>query len=43
MYQFGFCVIVQVLGKKPEIPEGDDSDDVVADMSNRKLAKLFMV
>ncbi|XP_062342788.1 adseverin [Osmerus eperlanus] len=35
--------LTKVLGEKPEIPEGDDSDDVVADMSNRKLAKLFMV
>lgn len=28
---------------KPEIPEGDDNEDAVADMSNRKIAKLYMV
>ncbi len=33
----------QVLGEKPEIPEGDDNEDVVADMTNRKMAKLYMV
>lgn len=33
----------QVLGEKPEIPEGDDNEDAVADMSNRKMAKLYMV
>ena len=32
----------QVLGVKPELAEGDDDDDV-ADMSNRKMAKLYMV
>uniref|UniRef100_A0A673KE54 Macrophage-capping protein n=1 Tax=Sinocyclocheilus rhinocerous TaxID=307959 RepID=A0A673KE54_9TELE len=32
-----------VLGEKPEIPEGDDEEDVVADVSNRKMAKLYMV
>uniref|UniRef100_A0A8C1K3K9 Macrophage-capping protein n=1 Tax=Cyprinus carpio TaxID=7962 RepID=A0A8C1K3K9_CYPCA len=31
------------LGEKPEIPEGDDNEDVVADVSNRKMAKLYMV
>uniref|UniRef100_A0A8C1EKT4 Scinderin n=1 Tax=Cyprinus carpio carpio TaxID=630221 RepID=A0A8C1EKT4_CYPCA len=35
--------MMEVLGKKPEIPEGDDNEDVVADMSNRKMAKLYMV
>uniref|UniRef100_A0A8C5ATC9 Scinderin n=1 Tax=Gadus morhua TaxID=8049 RepID=A0A8C5ATC9_GADMO len=28
---------------KPELPEGDDSEDTVADMANRKIAKLYMV
>uniref|UniRef100_A0A8C5AX99 Scinderin n=1 Tax=Gadus morhua TaxID=8049 RepID=A0A8C5AX99_GADMO len=32
-----------VLGRKPELPEGDDSEDTVADMANRKIAKLYMV
>lgn len=33
----------QVLGKKPELPDGDNDDDTVADLSNRKMAKLYMV
>lgn len=33
----------QVLGKKPELPDGDNDDDAVADLSNRKMAKLYMV
>ncbi|MBN3271043.1 ADSV protein, partial [Polyodon spathula] len=33
----------KVLGQKPMLPEGDDNDDEVADVSNRKLAKLYMV
>ena len=33
----------QVLGSKPELPEDDDSEDTVADMANRKIAKLYMV
>uniref|UniRef100_A0A8C5AKQ1 Scinderin n=1 Tax=Gadus morhua TaxID=8049 RepID=A0A8C5AKQ1_GADMO len=33
----------RVLGRKPELPEGDDSEDTVADMANRKIAKLYMV
>uniref|UniRef100_A0A4W3I1K7 Macrophage-capping protein n=1 Tax=Callorhinchus milii TaxID=7868 RepID=A0A4W3I1K7_CALMI len=35
--------IIKVLGKKPELSEGDDDDDTVADMTHRKMAKLFMV
>ncbi|XP_027143130.1 adseverin-like [Larimichthys crocea] len=36
--------LIDVLGVKPkELPEGDDDDDTVADMSNRKMAKLHMV
>uniref|UniRef100_A0A671PMK4 Scinderin n=1 Tax=Sinocyclocheilus anshuiensis TaxID=1608454 RepID=A0A671PMK4_9TELE len=37
------AAMMEVLGKKPEIPEGDDNEDVVADVSNRKMAKLYMV
>uniref|UniRef100_A0A8C4IQW0 Scinderin n=1 Tax=Dicentrarchus labrax TaxID=13489 RepID=A0A8C4IQW0_DICLA len=35
--------LTDVLGVKPELTEGDDDDDTVADMSNRKMAKLYMV
>ncbi|XP_034455639.1 adseverin [Hippoglossus hippoglossus] len=34
--------LTDVLGVKPELAEGDEDDDV-ADMSNRKMAKLYMV
>lgn len=33
----------QVLGKKPNLADGDDNDDITADISNRKMAKLYMV
>ncbi|XP_066571633.1 scinderin [Amia ocellicauda] len=33
----------KVLGRKPNLPDGDDNDDNVADISNRKMAKLYMV
>uniref|UniRef100_A0A4W4G3Q2 Scinderin n=1 Tax=Electrophorus electricus TaxID=8005 RepID=A0A4W4G3Q2_ELEEL len=33
----------KVLGDKPELPDGEDNDDTVADVSNRKMAKLYMV
>lgn len=33
----------QVLGTKPELRVGDDDDDSIADISNRKMAKLYMV
>ncbi|XP_051948893.1 adseverin [Xyrauchen texanus] len=33
----------KVLGKMPELSDGDDNEDVIADMSNRKMAKLYMV
>ncbi|XP_062266337.1 adseverin [Platichthys flesus] len=33
--------LTDVLGVKPELAEGDDDD--VADMSNRKMAKLYMI
>lgn len=33
----------QVLGGKPELPDGGDDDDIIADISNRKMAKLYMV
>uniref|UniRef100_A0A8C7S882 Scinderin n=1 Tax=Oncorhynchus mykiss TaxID=8022 RepID=A0A8C7S882_ONCMY len=35
--------LTEVLGNKPQLPEGDDNDDMVADISNRKMAKLYMV
>ncbi|CAL8279584.1 unnamed protein product [Merluccius merluccius] len=34
--------IVEVLGDKPDLPEGG-SDDIKADASNRKMAKLYKV
>ncbi|XP_069815445.1 scinderin [Dendropsophus ebraccatus] len=34
--------LTKVLGKKPDLPAGDDGDDV-ADVTNRKMAKLYMV
>lgn len=33
----------QVLGEKPDLAVGDDNDDIAADISNRKMAKLYMV
>uniref|UniRef100_A0A452V9W7 Scinderin n=1 Tax=Ursus maritimus TaxID=29073 RepID=A0A452V9W7_URSMA len=33
----------KVLGTKPELRDGDDDDDTVADITNRKMAKLYMV
>ena len=33
----------QVLGEKPELRDGDDDDDTVADLTNRKMARLYMV
>lgn len=35
--------LIQVLGEKPELPQGDDDEDATADISNRKMAKLYMV
>ncbi|XP_069769843.1 scinderin-like [Narcine bancroftii] len=35
--------LFKVLGEKPELSEGSDDEDVVADISNRKMAKLYMV
>nr|XP_002713820.1 scinderin isoform X1 [Oryctolagus cuniculus] len=35
--------LTEVLGKKPELQEGDDDDDTRADISNRRAAKLYMV
>lgn len=32
-----------MLGTKPDLADGDDNDDMVADISNRKMAKLYMV
>ncbi|XP_053118102.1 scinderin isoform X3 [Hemicordylus capensis] len=33
----------QVLGRKPELSEGNDNDDEAADVTNRRIAKLYMV
>lgn len=33
----------QVLGEKPDLSNGDDDDDTIADIFNRKMAKLYMV
>ncbi|KFP48071.1 Adseverin, partial [Cathartes aura] len=35
--------VVQVLGSKPALPECDDDDDELADITNRRSAKLYMV
>ncbi|KAI4584739.1 hypothetical protein MJG53_006273 [Ovis ammon polii x Ovis aries] len=35
--------LIQVLGKKPELRDGEDDDDIKADITNRKMAKLYMV
>uniref|UniRef100_A0A8D3E083 Scinderin n=1 Tax=Scophthalmus maximus TaxID=52904 RepID=A0A8D3E083_SCOMX len=35
--------LTDVLGVRPDLTEGDDEDDTKADMSNRKMAKLYMV
>ncbi|XP_063308485.1 scinderin [Pelobates fuscus] len=34
--------LTKILGKKPTLPAGSDDDDV-ADITNRKIAKLYMV
>lgn len=33
----------QVLGEKPELRDGEEDDDMIADITNRKMAKLYMV
>lgn len=43
LHCLSLCPLSQVLGKKPQLPEGDNDDDTVADLSNRKMAKLYMV
>ncbi|KAJ8354505.1 hypothetical protein SKAU_G00220720 [Synaphobranchus kaupii] len=35
--------MIKVLGVKPELPDGDNEDDAIADITNRKMAKLYMV
>uniref|UniRef100_A0A8C0ZRT3 Scinderin n=1 Tax=Castor canadensis TaxID=51338 RepID=A0A8C0ZRT3_CASCN len=35
--------LIKVLGEKPELPDGDNDDDAIADINNRKMAKLYMV
>nr|XP_046273612.1 adseverin [Scatophagus argus] len=37
------CRLTDVLGVKPDLSEGHDDDDMEADISNRKMAKLYMV
>uniref|UniRef100_A0A8B9LPA9 Macrophage-capping protein n=1 Tax=Astyanax mexicanus TaxID=7994 RepID=A0A8B9LPA9_ASTMX len=39
----GVICMSQVLGDKPTLPDEDDNDDIAADMSNRRMAKLYMV
>ncbi|KAF0883293.1 ADSV protein, partial [Crocuta crocuta] len=36
-------VLQKVLGTKPELRDGNDDDDTIADITNRKMAKLYMV
>ncbi|KAB1276295.1 Adseverin [Camelus dromedarius] len=35
--------LIEVLGKKPELRDGEDDDDTRADITNRKMAKLYMI
>ncbi|XP_072506900.1 scinderin [Notamacropus eugenii] len=35
--------VLQALGKKPELRDGVEDDDTLADISNRKMARLYMV
>uniref|UniRef100_A0A8U8ATT3 Scinderin n=1 Tax=Geospiza parvula TaxID=87175 RepID=A0A8U8ATT3_GEOPR len=35
--------LIEVLGNKPELPECGDDDDELADITNRRSAKLYMV
>ncbi|XP_062979609.1 scinderin [Elgaria multicarinata webbii] len=35
--------LLKVLGHKPELREGNDNDDEAADITNRRIAKLYMV
>ncbi|XP_054846866.1 scinderin isoform X2 [Eublepharis macularius] len=35
--------LIKVLGRKPELQEGNDNDDEAADITNRRIAKLYMV
>uniref|UniRef100_A0A8C6RSK5 Scinderin n=1 Tax=Nannospalax galili TaxID=1026970 RepID=A0A8C6RSK5_NANGA len=35
--------LLEVLGKKPALPDGDNDEDTIADINNRKMAKLYMV
>ncbi|XP_068092939.1 scinderin-like [Hyperolius riggenbachi] len=37
------AAMIKILGAKPQLPEGDEDTDHVADVSNRKKAKLHMV
>ncbi|XP_053568958.1 scinderin-like isoform X1 [Bombina bombina] len=35
--------LIKILGPMPKLPEGEDDTDEVADITNRKKAKLYMV
>uniref|UniRef100_A0A8D0GSY4 Scinderin n=1 Tax=Sphenodon punctatus TaxID=8508 RepID=A0A8D0GSY4_SPHPU len=35
--------LLKVLGRKSQLPESDDNDDEAADITNRRIAKLYMV
>lgn len=35
--------LIKELGEKPVLPEGEEDEDATADISNRKMAKLYMV
>ncbi|XP_015275092.1 PREDICTED: adseverin [Gekko japonicus] len=35
--------LIKILGRKPELQEGDENDDEAADITNRRTAKLYMV
>ncbi|XP_068950504.1 scinderin [Petaurus breviceps papuanus] len=35
--------VLQALGNKPELREGVEDDDTLADISNRRMARLYMV
>ena len=43
LYLFICTLFFQVLAKKPELRDGEDDDDIKADITNRKMAKLYMV
>lgn len=38
-----FLEFIKVLGGKLEFLDGGDDDDIIVDISNRKMVKLYMV